>query len=103
MVTLDFIVFCFFKQKTAYELRMSDWSSDVCSSDLHCVDQSSAVPNSPPRRLARSLSSVSQKGLRIVASAWALSVNSASKGTARFVALSHTSASNVSLPCAPPV
>src|SRR3546814_9158059 len=28
--------FCFcFKQKTAYELRISDWSSDVCSSDLH--------------------------------------------------------------------
>src|SRR3546814_19227133 len=27
-------VFCFFKQKTAYELRISDWSSDVCSSDL---------------------------------------------------------------------
>src|SRR3546814_7646959 len=29
-----FIVFFFFKQKTAYELRISDWSSDVCSSDL---------------------------------------------------------------------
>src|SRR3546814_5146525 len=28
------IVF-FFKQKTAYEMRISDWSSDVCSSDLH--------------------------------------------------------------------
>src|SRR3546814_7285369 len=28
-----FFVF-FFKQKTAYEMRMSDWSSDVCSSDL---------------------------------------------------------------------
>src|SRR3546814_2640733 len=28
------IVFFFFKQKTAYELRISDWSSDVCSSDL---------------------------------------------------------------------
>src|SRR3546814_8594267 len=28
--------FCFFfKQKTAYEMRISDWSSDVCSSDLH--------------------------------------------------------------------
>src|SRR3546814_8228052 len=27
--------FFFFKQKTAYELRISDWSSDVCSSDLH--------------------------------------------------------------------
>src|SRR3546814_3595840 len=28
-----FIIF-FFKQKTAYEMRISDWSSDVCSSDL---------------------------------------------------------------------
>src|SRR3546814_6932160 len=27
-------IFCFFKQKTAYEVRISDWSSDVCSSDL---------------------------------------------------------------------
>src|SRR3546814_13439189 len=29
--------FFFFKQKTAYELRISDWSSDVCSSDLQFV------------------------------------------------------------------
>src|SRR3546814_8756640 len=28
----------FFKQKTAYEMRISDWSSDVCSSDLPPVD-----------------------------------------------------------------
>src|SRR3546814_7768107 len=28
------VLFFFFKQKTAYELRISDWSSDVCSSDL---------------------------------------------------------------------
>src|SRR3546814_2989644 len=27
-------IFFFFKQKTAYEMRISDWSSDVCSSDL---------------------------------------------------------------------
>src|SRR3546814_12134325 len=27
-------MFCLFKQKTAYEMRISDWSSDVCSSDL---------------------------------------------------------------------
>src|SRR5881227_4111912 len=27
-------VFCFFKQKTAYEITVRDWSSDVCSSDL---------------------------------------------------------------------
>src|SRR3546814_10049330 len=29
-----FFVFFFFKQKTAYEMRIIDWSSDVCSSDL---------------------------------------------------------------------
>src|SRR3546814_9125439 len=29
------LCFFFFKQKTAYEMRISDWSSDVCSSDLH--------------------------------------------------------------------
>src|SRR3546814_6124256 len=34
----------FFKQKTAYELRISDWSSDVCSSDLSCWLQT-ASPN----------------------------------------------------------
>src|SRR3546814_16999177 len=28
------VVICFFEQKTAYEMRISDWSSDVCSSDL---------------------------------------------------------------------
>src|SRR3546814_6894147 len=28
------VFFFFFKQKTAYEMRISDWSSDVCSSDL---------------------------------------------------------------------
>src|SRR3546814_9211258 len=30
--------FFFFKQKTAYEMRISDWSSDVCSSDLAAVE-----------------------------------------------------------------
>src|SRR3546814_2711777 len=34
VVTGIFFLFCFFKQKTAYEMRISDWSSDVCSSDL---------------------------------------------------------------------
>src|SRR3546814_11034951 len=33
-VMIFFLCFFFFKQKTAYELRISDWSSDVCSSDL---------------------------------------------------------------------
>src|SRR3546814_13374631 len=31
---ISWFVFFFFKQKTAYEMRISDWSSDVCSSDL---------------------------------------------------------------------
>src|SRR3546814_9525836 len=35
--TYRVIVFCFFKQTTAYELRISDWSSDLCSSDLGLV------------------------------------------------------------------
>src|SRR3546814_7688581 len=33
-----FDCFVFFKQKTAYEMRISDWSSDVCSSDLLLVE-----------------------------------------------------------------
>src|SRR3546814_13802849 len=32
-------MFFFFKQKTAYEMRISDWSSDVCSSDLRLAGQ----------------------------------------------------------------
>src|SRR3546814_15021556 len=39
------MIFFFFKQKTAYEMRISDWSSDVCSSDLKAyLDQSRALP-----------------------------------------------------------
>src|SRR3546814_5573259 len=34
MLCFVILFFFFFKQKTAYELRISDWSSDVCSSDL---------------------------------------------------------------------
>src|SRR3546814_5535439 len=36
MFSMLLVLFCFFffKQKTAYEMRISDWSSDVCSSDL---------------------------------------------------------------------
>src|SRR3546814_4772154 len=38
------LFFFFFKQKTAYEMRISDWSSDVCSSDLN---SNSALQLSP--------------------------------------------------------
>src|SRR3546814_6045416 len=39
------MIFCF-KQKTAYEMRISDWSSDVCSSDLCPLPRS--MPKLPP-------------------------------------------------------
>src|SRR3546814_2698713 len=42
-----YVLFFFFKQKTAYEMRISDWSSDVCSSDLLALD----LP--PQQRLRR--------------------------------------------------
>src|SRR3546814_10677403 len=32
------MLFFFFKQMTAYEMRISDWSSDVCSSDLYAME-----------------------------------------------------------------
>src|SRR3546814_4690853 len=37
------LCFFFFKQKTAYEMRISDWGSDVCSSDLQPWDDYSAA------------------------------------------------------------
>src|SRR3546814_1550067 len=46
-------MFFFFKQKTAYEMRISDWSSDVCSSDL--VHELAFGENLAARRLGRSL------------------------------------------------
>src|SRR3546814_10163255 len=43
--------FFFFKQKTAYEMRISDWSSDVCSSDL--LSWGAANPYKPPLATAQ--------------------------------------------------
>src|SRR3546814_6830179 len=43
------VFFFFFKQKTAYEMRISDWSSDVCSSDLRgrfCLGRLIAITDS---------------------------------------------------------
>src|SRR3546814_10034802 len=48
MFLTDHVFYCvycfFFKQKTAYELRISDWSSDVCSSDLVARDVALHLP-----------------------------------------------------------
>src|SRR3546814_7865515 len=51
MVGVDVLLIFFFKQKTAYEMRISDWSSDVCSSDLQyrCLTRRlSSLPDSVP-------------------------------------------------------
>src|SRR3546814_10501931 len=44
-----FVVFFFFKQKTAYEMRISDWSSDVCSSDLATMQFVFSIGDVPAR------------------------------------------------------
>src|SRR3546814_8372128 len=49
-VWIVYLLFCF-KQKTAYEMRISDWSSDVCSSDLngrHCDGRTPPIAASLP-------------------------------------------------------
>src|SRR3546814_6444203 len=43
------VVIFFFKQKTAYEMRISDWSSDVCSSDLFGLARRFAPRHKPDR------------------------------------------------------
>src|SRR3546814_6269135 len=44
--------FVFFKQKTEYEMRISDWSSDVCSSDLPLGCASNCYAGNPSRKKA---------------------------------------------------
>src|SRR3546814_3080582 len=63
---LDF--FFFFKQKTAYELRISDWSSDVCSSDLRKRrpgDRTGTAPTGCRPRSARLRSSRTHRSRRL--------------------------------------
>src|SRR3546814_8517445 len=45
----------FFKQKTAYEMRISDWSSDVCSSDLARMDAADLLDQAGWRKSARTV------------------------------------------------
>src|SRR3546814_313039 len=61
--------FFFFKQKTAYEMRISDWSSDVCSSDLTIyrfifvsASERSAALNVPFRETTYSFRKLSEAG-----------------------------------------
>src|SRR3546814_8656421 len=57
-------MFFFFKQKTAYEMRISDWSSDVCSSDLLGVQERR------PESVARSVRGEGLYRARLAQSLW---------------------------------
>src|SRR3546814_6062265 len=63
--------FFFFKQKTAYEMRISDWSSDVCSSDLTCPARTWLVPGwRAPDVCADQCHRVRQSVLGTLAASW---------------------------------
>src|SRR3546814_10295042 len=59
MLAICIYYFFFFKQKTAYEMRISDWSSDVCSSDLDGIENRAMLANDlrlgPPLQALRAL------------------------------------------------
>src|SRR3546814_9390114 len=56
-------MFFFFKQKTAYEMRISDWSSDVCSSDLSATgDPADSTPSCPLSRSFKAFIAVCSHG-----------------------------------------
>src|SRR3546814_14236596 len=60
---------CFCKQKTAYEMRMSDWSSDGCSSDLGrsvVMIVSDGYDTGAPELLAREMAALRRRTKRIV-------------------------------------
>src|SRR3546814_13938160 len=63
----------FFKQKTAYDMRISDWSSDVCSSDLPHRDPSSGESHAPSNNSCLSLRSDLDGGRRLRPGQWASS------------------------------
>src|SRR3546814_6062250 len=53
MVDVVVVVCFFFKQKTAYDMRISDWSSDVCSSDLCKQNNRESTAKETERLLTR--------------------------------------------------
>src|SRR3546814_2003203 len=60
----------FFKQKTAYEMHISDWSSDVCSSDLSlyaALEASGVFPVSGTQRICAALATPTEAGMLSIA------------------------------------
>src|SRR5213596_334212 len=61
-----FFFFFFFKQKTAYEIRPCDWSSDVCSSDLWAAARRLLLIAEPVRNVSQSRSAVARWLARVL-------------------------------------
>src|SRR3546814_2555225 len=77
------VLFFFFKQKTAYEMRISDWSSDVCSSDLSAAPRAATPRLIPaPSRSSATGSRASPKARRAVTSRGASASTSRAGGAA---------------------
>src|SRR3546814_13626037 len=72
--------FCFCKQKTAYEMRISDWSSDVCSSDLALVGAACNRTITPRERIREAVglgirvTQATRRNIRATASIGAVAV-----------------------------
>src|SRR3546814_3418025 len=60
------MLFFFFKQKTAYEMRISDWSSDVCSSDLKKGGASMSLELHKTQDILASLGKIKQPGQLLI-------------------------------------
>src|SRR3546814_9000561 len=67
------VYFCFFKQKTAYEMRISYWSSDVCSSDLKrqlYADMAGCLAPGGALVVCDLVETLTAEGRRLYAEAW---------------------------------
>src|SRR3546814_14190962 len=74
-----YIFFFFFKQKTAYEMRISDWSSDVCSSDLRWpMPPEKTTWSSPPIPMAMAAMDCAIRTAKSSTASWACGPGSAS-------------------------
>src|SRR3546814_13034376 len=81
-------MFFFFKQKTAYEMRISDWSSDVCSSDLSArafqPPFAHALAGKPASVMARAMAETlvrSESKVTRTVAAWVSTADSVTPGT----------------------
>src|SRR3546814_631807 len=71
MMCCNTVIFFFFKQKTAYEMRISDWSSDVCSSDLaHAVNHGELPADEAELAEAVQMVPGPQNGRYTITAAW---------------------------------